>query len=440
MIGRLVTILVGACLCVGPAATQPGSSKPNIVFIMADDLGYGDLGCYGCEDIRTPNLDRLAKEGVRLTDYYATSSTCSPTRAAFLTGRYPQRISLDNALYYQEFGRGLPTHGKTIARALKDAGYCTGLSGKWHLGYDRERQPRRQGFDHFFGLLGGNHHYFEHMDRIGVHDLWLNDETVKRDGYSTDLITDDAIAFMRRNQKHPFFLFIAHAAPHFPFQGPNDRNRLVKPKTKAWQAGDRETYIAMVEHMDRSIGRTLNEIDQLGLKDKTLVVFCSDNGGDVHSRNAPFSGHKSSIWEGGIRVPCIVRWPGQLPAGRESRLPSTTLDWTSTFRTFTGKPDVRDEGVNLLPLLKSGEFGQDRPLFWRRKSGPKRKVKNASRAVRLGDWKLLEMMDGEHHLFDLQRDPAERSNRIKQHPQLAQQLRRTLDQWENSIEKSLHEN
>jgi len=258
-----------------------GDEQPNIVFIMADDLGYGDLGCYGATDIETPHLDRLASEGVRMTDFYANGAVCSPTRIAFLTGRYQQRLGMDNALYYQEMGRGLPVDGLTIGDALGSAGYVTGLSGKWHVGYDYERQPNQQGFHHFFGLLGGNHHYFEHVDRIGVADLWLNNEPIQREGYTTDLITEDAIAFIERERESPFFLFVSHAAPHFPWQGPDDVAKVIRPKHKSWQLGDRETYIAMVERMDEGIGQILAKIESAGLREKTLVVFTSDNGGHI---------------------------------------------------------------------------------------------------------------------------------------------------------------
>tara|TARA_R110002049_G_scaffold72490_7_gene187513 strand:- start:74073 stop:75503 length:1431 start_codon:yes stop_codon:yes gene_type:complete len=410
---------------------------PNIVFIVADDLGYGDLGCYGCADIKTPNLDRLAESGTRFTHFYANSSTCSPTRAAFLTGRYPQRIGLDNALYYQEFGRGLEIDGRTIAHAMREAGYQTGISGKWHVGYDFERQPRQQGFDHFFGLLGGNHHYFEHMDRIGVDDLWLNDQPVARIGYTTDLLTDDSIEFIRRNQDQPFFLYLPHVAPHFPFQGPDDQDKVVQPKKKNWQEGDRATYVSMVESMDAGIGRTLAEIDRLGLREKTLVVFSSDNGADIHGRNAPLSGLKSTIWEGGIRVCCIARWPGHIPGNQICEFPCATFDWTATIRSFTGQVSKHDEGINLLPYLTAGEAPADRELFWRRKSGPKRSVKNASRTVRSGDWKLLEFVDGPAHLFDVRKDPSEQNDVIDDHPDIAKRLAASLDRWEESIEASL---
>ncbi len=412
---------------------------PNIVFIMSDDQGYGDLGCYGADDLRTPHLDQLAKDGVRFTDFYANGPTCTPTRAGFLTGRYQQRLGLDNALTYQEMGRGMKVDGPTVARDLQGKGYTTALSGKWHLGYDTGRTPLDQGFDHFFGLLGGNHHYFQHMDRIGVPDLWRGRKAIEDDGYTTDLITRDAIDFIRANQDRPFFLYLSHAAPHFPFQGPNDRDKTVEPKKKNWQTGDRETYIAMVERMDQCIGETLAEIDQLGLRDNTLVIFTSDNGGDVHARNAPFSGHKSSIQEGGIRVPCIARWPGgKLPAGKVISAPAITMDWTATIRRLAGleADPAREDGLDLMPLL-TGKVSAlpERALFWRRKSGPRRKVDNPSRAVRSGEWKLFEKTDGsgERYLYNVTAAPTEATNLILKHPELAAKLSAALDDWEKSV-------
>jgi len=214
---RLLVLVSVSCVLLSSV-----TARPNLVFILADDLGYGDLGCYGALDIATPHLDQLAAEGIRFTDAYSNGPVCSPTRVAFLTGRYQQRFGMDNALYYQEFGRGMPVGGETLATRLKDAGYTTGISGKWHIGYDKERQPLQQGFDHFFGMLGGNHHYFKHMDRIGVPDLWLGNELIEREGYTTDLITEEALSFIESNQDRPFFLYLSHAAPHFPWQGPDD--------------------------------------------------------------------------------------------------------------------------------------------------------------------------------------------------------------------------
>ncbi len=412
------------------------ADQPNIVFIMADDLGYGDLGCYGATDIKTPHLDRLAAEGVRMTDFYANGAVCSPTRIAFLTGRYQQRLGMDNALYYQEMGRGLPEDGLTIGDALLSAGYATGLSGKWHVGYDYERQPNQQGFHHFFGLLGGNHHYFEHMDRIGVPDLWLNNEPIQRERYTTDLITEDAIAFIERERENPFFLFVSHAAPHFPWQGPDDAGKDIRPKHKSWQLGDRETYIAMVERMDEGIGQLLAKIESAGLREKTLVVFTSDNGGHIYSSNAPFREGKSSIWEGGTRVPCIVRWPGVLSPGEVSSQVGITMDWAATIRRLAGleRDPAGEDGIDIMPLLTGELPAQSRTLFWKRKKGPVRKSIEEGRAVRQGAWKLVEQSEsGERFLFHLESDPGETENQIVKHPELAMTLSGLLDEWEAEV-------
>ncbi len=419
------------------AQIRPEVKQPNIIFILADDLGYGDLGCYGADDIKTPYLDQLAADGIRFTDFYANGAVCSPTRVGFLTGRYQQRVGMDNALYYQEMGRGLPADGKTIADALKAEGYSTGLCGKWHVGYDPSRQPLQQGFDYFFGLLGGNHHYFEHMDRIGVPDLWLGNEAVERQGYTTDLITEEAIRFIERNRSTPFFLFVSHAAPHFPWQGPQDADKVIRPKTKDWQQGDRKTYKAMVECMDAGIGHVLQTLEQFGLNDKTLVVFTSDNGGHTYSRNAPLRGAKAEIWEGGTRVPCIARWPGVIDAGATTDQVGITMDWTATFRRLAGSgPDpLGEDGIDLLPILRSGEQEKSRTLFWRRKHGPKRKGFDEGRAVRHGRWKLIEQKEGnEQFLFDLATDPGETKNLIANHPHLASELHEKLDRWEESVD------
>lgn len=416
-------------------ATAAEAPKPNILFILADDLGYGDPGCYGCEDIRTPHLDRLADAGLKFTDFYANAAVCSPTRAAFLTGRYQQRIGLDNALGYQEMGRGLPLDGETIADALRDAGYRTGLAGKWHLGYDDGRRPLQQGFDHFFGLLGGNHHYFEHMDRIGVHDLWMGDEPVEREGYSTDLVTEDAIQFLEESRETPFFLYLSHPAPHFPWQGPNDIDKDVQPKTKAWQTGDRATYVSMVERMDEGIGKVLAKLDELNLTGNTIVIFTSDNGGHTYSRNDPMRDFKSTIWEGGTRVPCIVRWPEVIPAGTVSSQVAITMDWAVTFRRLGGLgPDpAGKDGIDLLPFLTDPQKREDRTLFWKRKKGPVRKSVIEGRAVRQGDWKLIEQADGERYLFDLKKDVSETTNLIGEYPEVVERLHRSLDSWEREV-------
>lgn len=431
-----ITLLVIAALlpCQGTAA----ESKPNLLFILADDLGYGDLGSYGCEDIRTPNLDQLAREGIRFTDYYANGSVCTPTRAAFMTGRYQQRLGLEDAVTYQEMGRGLPEEGETLAHALRSAGYTTALIGKWHLGYDMKRRPLQQGFDHYFGLLGGNHHYFQHMDRIGVPDLWEGNQAVQRKGYTTDLLTEDAVAFLSNSREKPFFLYLAHPAPHFPWQGPEDADKIVEPKKPTWQQGDRETYARMVEHLDRSIGTVLSTLDELGLAESTLVVFSSDNGGHTHSRNAPLRDFKGTLWEGGTRVPCIARWPGRLPAGVTTPQVAITMDWTATFRHLAGlgSDPAGADGENLWPLLSGKESIRERTLFWRRTNRRELKRIETGRSVRQGQWKLVEMAGREPELFDLTTDIGETRNLIEQQRDLALELSHKLDAWEQFVERN----
>ena len=411
---------------------------PHVLFILADDLGYGDLGCYGVPDIRTPRLDSMAAQGMRFTDAYANGPTCSPTRYAFMTGRYQQRGGLESALYYQEKNAGLPSGGETLPRLLQGAGWQTALIGKWHLGYDPERTPNTQGFQHFFGLLGGNHHYFRHMDRLGHHDLFLNDRPVQREGYSTDLFTEDAIRFLRRRHDRPFFVFLSHPAPHFPYQGPDDGDRLVEPKSPSWQSGTRSNYVSMVEYLDRSVGRVLDELDRLDLAARTLVVFTSDNGADPMGRNLPLSGLKGTLAEGGIRVPCIARWPGVIPAGKSIATPIVTMDWTATFLTLARvTPSERLDGVDLLPMLR-GEADSPgaRTLFWRRVPEPVRRKVVPQRALRSGSWKYLEEQNCEPRLFDLARDVAEQQDLAPEHPELCAEFCRQLDAWEAAMPAS----
>jgi len=432
---RLLLPLLSTALLLAGFGSAADAPRPNLLFILADDLGYGDLGCYGAPDADTPHLDRLAAEGVRFTDFYANAPVCSPTRVAFLTGRYQQRCGMDNALYYQEMGRGLPADGVTIADRLKAAGYATGLSGKWHVGYERVRRPPQKGFDHFFGLLGGNHHYFEHMDRIGVPDLWLGNEAIEREGYTTDLITGDAIDFLERHCDEPFFLFVSHLAPHFPYQGPGDADRTVKPKTRSWQQGDRATAVAMIERMDEGIGELLDRLEELGLEERTLVVFTSDNGGHSHARNAPLRGKKTTLWEGGIRVPCIARWSGVIPPGSVTDQVGITMDWTATFAALAGDEATsdRDEGIDLMPVLRGDGESVGRTLFWRQRPGPVRKKVPSVRAVRHGKWKLHQPVGEDADLFDLENDIAEENDLANRHPEIVEDLLSRHEAWEERV-------
>jgi len=415
---------------------------PNVVLILTDDLGYGDLSCYGCPDIDTPKLDRLAQQGVLLTDCYSNGSICSPTRAALMTGRYQQRIGLEWAVYYQAYGEGLPPEEKSVARIIRDAGYATAMAGKWHLGYDDGWAPNDHGFDRFFGSLGGNIHYFQHVDRLGVPDLFLDREPVKRKGYATDLTADFAVEVINAPAGRPFFLYVALNAPHFPYQGPDDVDREVKPRTKGWQAGTRRSYVAMVERLDQAVGRIVEAVDRRGLGDRTLVVFTSDNGGATHSRNDPCSKGKGTLWEGGIRVPCIARWTSVLPPGVRSPQVACTIDWAATVAKLAGARPPGDrpfDGIDLMPILRGDRAPVERTLFWRRAPDPHRGGVEPHRAVRQADWKYIDQPDGTQYLYDLSSDVGEQHNLAAEHPDRVAAMRQRLDRWEAEVDPPLYD-
>ena len=359
--------------------------RPNLVLILADDLGYGDLGCYGCPDIPTPNLDRLARDGVRLTDCYASAPVCTPTRCALMTGRYQQRApNLEWALYPGVKTAGLPKEEITIAKILKQAGYKTALFGKWHLGYQPEWGPNQHGFDEFFGLLSGNIDYFRHIEGNGEADLYENTTPIQQEGYMTDLITQRSVDFIERQEENkPFFLYTSYNAPHWPIQGPDDRDL---PITKEnWsRSGARPDYAKMVERMDEGIGQILGALKKKGLEENTLVVFCSDNGGDRLARNEPLSGQKGLLKEGGIRVPCIFRWPDYLPAGRVSGQTAITMDITASLISAARLIPVRKiDGVDLFSFISGRKNEVERTFVWRNDF-------HNEKAIRWGHWKWYQ--------------------------------------------------
>jgi arylsulfatase A-like enzyme len=442
-------LLLGALCLATPAASQaPSGERPNVVLIMADDLGYGDLGVNGATDIRTPNIDGLARDGVTFTDFYANGATCTPTRAALITGRYQQRFALEAPLGAggrADWERGLPVNGQSLPQLLVDSGYATALVGKWHLGWEPSNSPNAHGFGYFFGFKSGYVDYYQHTAPRNAplrHDLFENDQPVEVVGYMTDLITERSVEFIERHRDRPFFIDVAYNAPHWPYQLPGhpsvapDSSRHLGPFDDS--TGSRDVYVAMVERLDHGVGVILEALDRLGLRDNTIVVFTGDNGGEWLSRNDPFFHNKGTVWEGGIRVPGIIRWPARIAPGTVSSQVGVTMDLTASIVAVTGSQPAsgsRLEGMDLFPTLEGNAPPVERTLFWR-VQGPRSQV-----AVRSGNWKLV--VDGTGSgpipramLFDLATDPQERTNLVVQQPDVSRRLWLLLQGWQQEVDAS----
>lgn len=409
--------------------------RPNILFILADDLGYGDLSCYGRPDYQTPVLDRLAREGIKFTSSYAAAPVCTPTRVAFVTGRYPQRLAvgLQEPLTRQSpVDVGLPPDHPTVASWLGERGYETALIGKWHLGWKPEFGPTRHGFDHFFGILSGAADYFTHRasDAPGTSgvregsDLWEGVAPVERVGYLTDLLSDRAVDFITRTRTKPFYLSLHYTAPHSPWEGPEDRavDHTSHGEGPMTAGGSLGTFGAMMKNMDAGIGRVLAALRRAKLERQTLVIFTSDNGGERYSYQWPFSFQKGYLWEGGIRVPAIVRWTGAVPAGRSTAQAAMTMDWTATIMAAAGAapdPDHPLDGVDLMPVCTGARAEYDRVLFWRTRTRD---------AARVGKWKYLQD-SGSERLFDLSVDPGEKNDLGRTQPDVFKDIKRQFQEW-----------
>jgi arylsulfatase A-like enzyme len=432
----LQSSLAAAAFSALPRLRLPRDRAPNILFILADDLGYGDLSCYGRPDYRTPQLDRLAREGLRFTGNYTAAAVCTPTRVALMTGRYPARlpVGLVEPLAYGDVSVGLPPEHPTPASLLKQAGYATALIGKWHLGYLPEYGPIRHGFDEFYGILSGGVDYFSHRVPSGKLDLHEGNVTVDQVGYMTDLLTDRAVQYIRRRHAGPFYLALHYTAPHWPWEGPGDTAASRRYRTVADTAKDRfvngyadggslQVFAAMVRRLDEGVGRVLGALEDAGQSRDTFVVFTSDNGGERYSYNWPASDGKGSLYEGGIRVPAIVRWPGRVPAGRTTDQPVITMDWTATMLALGGTiadPRYPLDGADLLPLCQGRPVRFDRTLFWRTQK---------EEAAREGEWKYLRT--GNHELlFDIVNNPGERADLAAYQPEKLAQLRGQFREWD----------
>lgn len=414
-----------------PGATQSSSQRPNILFILADDLGYGDLSCYGRPDYRTPVLDELAKQGTKFLSAYAAAPVCTPTRCAFVTGRYPQRleVGLYEPLIRRDRDKGLPPEHPTVASLLKANGYETALIGKWHLGWKPEFGPNRHGFEEFFGILSGAGDYFTHRSSdSGGADLWENLAPVERVGYLTDLLSDRASQFVTRRRTKPFYLSLHYTAPHAPWEGPEDATigHTSHGDGPMTDGGSLKIFASMMKSLDSGIGRVLQALQRARLDRNTLVIFTSDNGGERYSHNWPFSFQKGDLWEGGIRVPAIVRWPGVIPSGQTTEQAATTMDWTATILAASGtKPDPSYplDGEDLLPVCKGTRAVYDRTLFWRSRR---------HEAVRIGNWKYLKE-SGKEHLFDLSIDLGEKVDLRTKHGEVFNRLKEQFLAWNREM-------
>lgn len=399
--------------------------KPNIVLIMADDLGYGSLGCYGHPEIKTPHIDELATTGIRFTDFHSNGAMCTPTRAALMTGRYQQRCAWvpDSELtplfrkqrtenLKQRWAWGVSKDEHFMPELLGQSGYRSILIGKWHLGYDRKFHPMNQGFDEFRGFIGGAVDYHSHVAEAGSKELdWWKNETIENEeGYATDLLTRHATEFISTNKHRPFFLYLAQGAPHTPLQG----------RLPAKKKSPTEIYQEMIEILDESVGTVVQSLRKNGLEKNTLVIFCSDNGSappkGFQGANGVLKGNKGSMTEGGHRVPFIANWPGVIPSGRICEDVVMTMDLLPTFAKLAGASIPQEhkiDGVDLLPILKGEATAPPRNLHW---------LFGGSWAVRKGSWKLIGNGERDQSLFNLKDDLSENINLIKQHPKIAEEL------------------
>ncbi|MFB8038494.1 sulfatase [Streptomyces sp. NPDC056004] len=415
------------------AARGKHARRPNILFILGDDLGWADLSSYGSPNIHTPDLDRLGRRGVRFTDAYSGSATCSPTRFSLYTGRYPGRTKGGLAEPIADRSVGLePTH-PTLASLLRGAGYATALIGKWHCGHLPDYSPTRSGWDEFFGNFGGALEYYSKLGLGGEYDLYEGDAEYKDLRYYTRILTERASEYIQRDHERPWLLNLNFTTPHWPWiaEGDTAESAEIVRRIKEGglgglfhaDGGSIEKYKQMVEDLDRSVGEVLKALKRSGQEEDTLVFFASDNGGERFSYQWPLSGNKSSLQEGGIRVPAVLRWPARIDPHQVSDLPVFSPDWTATLLELGGaRPDPAYplDGVSLAGYLLRGEQPRERDLFWRVRG---------ERALRRGDWKYYRGKSGKDQLFQLVHDRREQADRAAAEPELLAELRAS---WERT--------
>jgi len=398
---------------------------------MSDDMGYGDLSGYGRKDYMTPNLDRLASQGIKFVNAYSAAPICTPTRTALMTGRYPARtpVGLIEPLTaaHRDSSFGLTKETPSVATLLGESGYETGLIGKWHLGFLPQHSPVKNGFNYFFGIHSGAADYILHTGDGRTPDLYENDSLVYPQGYLTDLIAQKAVDFLKKKHTQPFFLVITFNAPHWPWQGPNDQP--YPDSVDFRKGGSPAIYAAMMKSLDDGVGTIMNTLEEQQLSNQTIVIFTNDNGGERYSDNGGLAMGKSSLWEGGIRVPAFVRWPGKISPGNVTQQVAITMDWTATILSAAGakpKSQFPLDGVDLMPVMNGKKNKIERVLYWRTYQRSKQK------AIREGDWKYLQDEKGEY-LFNLVEDQAEKTDLKEKQTAIFNRLKKRYAEWEKTV-------
>ena len=424
-------------------ASSKSDNRPNLIYVVADDLGYADLGCYGGRPAEfgevSPVIDALAAGGMRFTQGYANSPVCSPTRFGLITGRYQYRLrgAAEEPLHSNTRDSnilGLPAQHPTLPSLLRQVGYRTALIGKWHLGFPPHFGPLKSGYEEFFGPMSGGVDYFTHCTSAGMHDLWLNEHDHRAQGYLTDLLSRRAVDYVERMAKAsgpraPFLLSLHYTAPHWPWETRDDASVSADVRGHLFHlhGGNVATYQRMTHHMDEGLGWLIDALKRTGQLDNTLIVLTSDNGGERFSDNWPFTGIKTELLEGGLRIPAIVRWPGVVEAGSTSTTPIMSMDWLPTLLAAAGsKPDASaaPDGVDITPALL-GRALPDRTLYWRFGS-------KSQRAIRRGNSKYLKIND-EEFLFDVVADPMERGNLKDRRPEEFATLKAAWEAWDKTM-------
>lgn len=441
---RFASLVVFASL----QAACLADNRPNVLFILSDDQGYADLGCYGATDLKTPHLDALASRGVRFTQFYAAAPVCSPSRAAIMTGKVPQRAGVPGNVSAERGKPGLPGEQVTIAEVFQKAGYDTAHVGKWHLGFSEDSMPNGQGFQSSFGHMVGcidNYSHFFYWNGPNRHDLWRDGQEVWHDGeFFPDLMTAECNRILETPRDKPFFIYWAINVPHYPYQGAEKWRQ-----EYASLPEPRRQYAAFVSTMDDCIGQVLDKLEERGLTENTIVAFQSDHGYSTEERAffgggsaGPYRGAKFSLFEGGIRVPALVSWPAKIPTGQVRDQLATGCDWLPTLASLAdieGTPSDLD-GKNISDIVLKNASSPHETFHWMTGGG-----KDPQWAVRQGDWKLLgnprdtvnpDSISPDDKLFlaNLANDPSERTNLAAQHPEIVTRLRATHDAWEKSLD------